>query len=112
VVGARHYREPLSVVREAVAAGRAVLLDVRDEAEWARGHLRDAIPVPLSHLRDRRRADDWTGRVPMDRPVYIHCGAVGRSLIAAAILPARGYEARPLKPGFEELARVGFPTAA
>jgi rhodanese-related sulfurtransferase len=108
VVGARHCREPLADVRAAVEAGRAVMLDVREQSEWDRGHLRGAVPVPLSVLRGRPPAE-WTPRLPAGRPVYVHCGAGGRSLIAAPVLAAQGYDARPLRPGFDDLVRAGFP---
>lgn len=107
VVGARHCREALADVRAAVESRRAVLLDVREQSEWDRGHLRDAVLVPLSVLR-RRPPAEWAARLPADRPVYVHCGAGGRSLIAAPTLAAQGYDARPLKPGYDDLVRAGF----
>lgn len=110
-VGQRHTLEPLADIRRAVEAGEATLLDVRETREWDAGHLRDAVLLPLSRLRSGVPEDELAARVPKGRPVYTYCGAGGRSLIAAAALKGHGYDARPLRPGFDELARAGFPVA-
>jgi len=112
VVGVRHCRDPVEDIRAAIQSGVAVMLDVRERSEWEQGHLRDAIFVPLSRLRSRKSIDEWKKQIPTDRPVYIHCGAGGRSLIAASILTAHGYDARALKPGFSALAVGGFPVSS
>ena len=111
-VGQRHTQVPLADVRRAVEAGEVTLLDVREVGEWEAGHLRGAVLLPLSQLRSGVPEAELTARVPKGRPVYTYCGAGGRSLIAAAALKEHGYDARPLRPGFDELARAGFPAAA
>jgi rhodanese-related sulfurtransferase len=111
VLGQRHTREPLAKVRRAVEAGEATLLDVREASEWEAGHLLGAVPLPLSRLLGGISGVELTARVPTGRPVYTYCAAGGRSLIAAASLEKRGYEARPLRPGFGELSAAGFPVA-
>jgi rhodanese-related sulfurtransferase len=40
----------LESVKEDLAAGKAVLLDVREAGEWNDGHLQDARPLPLSQI--------------------------------------------------------------
>lgn len=110
-VSQRHTREPLADIRRAVGAGEATLLDVREAREWDAGHLRDAVLLPLSRLRGGIPEDELVAAVPKGRPVYTYCGAGGRSLIAAAALAKHGYDARPLRPGFDELADAGFPVA-
>ncbi|MCE9563991.1 MAG: rhodanese-like domain-containing protein [Planctomycetes bacterium] len=112
VVGMRHCRDPLEDIRAAIQSGLAVMLDVRERSEWEQGHLRDAIFVPLSRLQSRKSVDEWKKQIPTDRPVYIHCGAGGRSLIAASILSGHGYDARALKPGFAALVGAGFPASS
>ncbi|MBA4190532.1 MAG: rhodanese-like domain-containing protein [Planctomycetaceae bacterium] len=112
VVGVRHTRDSLADVLAETQAGRAVLLDVRERSEWDRGHVLGAIFVPLSFLRERQSVAVWKKQIPTDRPVYIHCGAGGRSLIAASILAAHLYDARALKPGFDALVQAGFPAAS
>ncbi len=83
VVGVRHTRESLGDVRRSVAEKRAILVDVREVSEWDAGHLQDAVLLPLSRIRAGIRADDLTQLLPNDRPVYLYCGAGGRSLLAA-----------------------------
>src|SRR4051812_1063158 len=91
-VGRRHTREPLATIRHTVEAGEATLLDVREDYEWSAGHLRDAVLLPLSRLRGGIPADELAALVPKGRPVYTHCAAGGRSLIAAAALGKHGYD--------------------
>lgn len=112
VIGVRHTREPLGHVRHSVAENRAILVDVRELAEWDAGHLQGAILLPLSRIRAGITADDLTQLLPSGQPVYLHCGAGGRCLFAAGVLIKRGYDARPLKPGFDDLVRAGFTPAA
>ena len=109
VVGVRHCRDPLEEIQSAIQSGVAVMLDVRERSEWVQGHLQDAIFVPLSRLRSRKSVGEWKQQIPTDRPVYIHCGAGGRSLIAASILSSHGIDARALKLGFDVLVAEGFP---
>jgi phage shock protein E len=102
-------REPLQEVRAAVEGGKAALLDVRESAEWDQGHLKAARLFPLSVLKTAS-AGDVEKAVPKG-VVYLHCRAGARALTAARILKDHGYDARPLKPGFEELRRAGFEAA-
>ena len=43
-------RETLAIAQQRVAAGEAVLLDVRETADWERGHAACALHAPLSAL--------------------------------------------------------------
>jgi glyoxylase-like metal-dependent hydrolase (beta-lactamase superfamily II)/rhodanese-related sulfurtransferase len=63
-----------------------VVLDVRRETEFADGHVKDAVNIPLHEL-----ADPGT-MVNLDEPfnVYIHCGGGYRSVIAASLLKRQG----------------------
>lgn len=111
VIGVRHTRESLGHVRHSVAEKRALLVDVRELAEWDAGHVQGAIFLPLSRIRAGIPADDLARLLPNGQPVYLHCGAGGRSLLAAGALAKRGYDVRPLKPGFDDLVRAGFTPA-
>ncbi len=104
-----HNREPLQDVRKAVEGGSAVLLDVRESSEWEEGHLKAARLLSLSVLK-RASAEDVAKVVPKG-VVYLHCRSGARALTAAVLLKGHGYDARPLKPGFEELRRAGFEVA-
>jgi metal-sulfur cluster biosynthetic enzyme/rhodanese-related sulfurtransferase len=63
-----------------------LVLDVRTEAEFARGHIPRAKLVPVDELEDRLR------ELPdRDVPVLVTCAAGGRSLTACQTLAQHGY---------------------
>lgn len=108
----KHTKDSLDLVKKNVDDGKAVLIDVREPSEWNAGHLAQAILKPLKQLG--KRGGDPAAMmkdVPKDKIVYCHCRAGGRALMAANILKDLGYDVRPLKPGFSELLKAGFPEA-
>ncbi|MHB1422484.1 MAG: rhodanese-like domain-containing protein [Gemmataceae bacterium] len=111
VAAAEHTKDSLETVKKSVADNKAVLLDVREKAEWDDGHLRDAKLLALSDLRRGVKADDLARILPKDKPVYCHCASGRRCLQAADILIKHGYDVRPLKAGYKDLLRSGFETA-
>ncbi|PIC87288.1 pyridine nucleotide-disulfide oxidoreductase [Sporosarcina sp. P20a] len=64
----------------------AVIIDVREENEFAKGHLVNAVNIPLSQLRDRME------EVPKDVPVYVHCRSSQRSYNALMALQNSGFD--------------------
>lgn len=62
------------------------VLDVRQPAEWAAGHVPDAHHIPGGELVQR------VDEVPSDRPIAIYCGSGFRSSVAAGVLKAAGRE--------------------
>jgi rhodanese-related sulfurtransferase len=88
-----------------LAAGRVTVLDVRPRAEYAAGHIRDAIAAPLDELDE---VD-----VPPDAEVVAYCR--GPYCVyaddAVRLLRARGIRARRLDDGFPEWRRAGYPVA-
>lgn len=89
---------------ERVAAGDLVL-DVRETAEWAGGHLPGAIHIPYPDLR-RRMAE-----LPRDRPVLVYCASGVRSSLVASLLSADGRAVRNLRGGFAAWQRAGLDLA-
>lgn len=63
----------------------ALFVDVREENEFANGHLKNALNIPLSQLRERM------DEIPKDRPVYVHCRSAQRSYNAVMALINSGY---------------------
>lgn len=63
----------------------ATFIDVREENEFERGHLVNAINIPLSQLRER------VNEIPRDKPVYVHCRSGQRSYNAVRILQHLGF---------------------
>ncbi|SJZ48531.1 FAD-dependent oxidoreductase [Garciella nitratireducens] len=76
---------PVSKVRELVEKN-AFIVDVRERAEYEAGHLRNAINIPLSELRER------VDEIPKDIPVYLHCRSSQRSYNALMALQHMGFE--------------------
>ncbi len=66
----------------------AVLVDVREEAEYITGHARDAELLPVDEL-DAESADLVIG--PKDTPVLVYCRTGRRSREAAQKLEELGY---------------------
>jgi phage shock protein E len=114
VVGfsAEHTKDALSTVKENMATKKAVLVDVRDQDEWDRGHIVGASLSPLSKLRDAKGLEEALKQLPKDRILYTHCAIGVRSVHAAEILKKHGYDVRPLKPGYLDLVKAGFPDSA
>ncbi|MEI8317638.1 MAG: rhodanese-like domain-containing protein [Planctomycetia bacterium] len=110
-LAAEHTKDSLDLVKQSTAAGKAILVDVREEEEWVEGHVVDAKLVPLSTLVNGIPADELTKMLAKGKIVYVHCQAGGRCKKAADILAKSGYDVRALQPGFPDLEKAGFPTA-
>ncbi|MFJ9414575.1 rhodanese-like domain-containing protein [Streptomyces sp. NPDC101227] len=82
-----------------LAAERHQLIDVRNAAEFEAGALPGARNIPLATLRDQ--AD----HLDRDRPVVLYCRSGNRSVIAAALLEARGFgDVRDVVGGYQAAA--------
>lgn len=111
-VSAAWAAEPsLAEVRRSVQAGKAVLVDVREEAEWDNGHIAGAIHLPVGELSDGSDPQSRQTKLPKGKILYTHCVSGKRSAAAAEILGKLGYEVRSLKPGYKELLEAGFEKA-
>jgi hydroxyacylglutathione hydrolase len=64
----------------------ALVLDVRGEDEYARGHVEGALNIPYGELLDR------IDELPRDRPIATLCSGGKRSGLAASILQREGFE--------------------
>lgn len=77
----------LDTVRAALEAGTATVIDVREDSEWAAGHVPGAI-----HLGKGVLERDIERLVPdPDAPVILYCGGGYRSLLGADALQRMGY---------------------
>ena len=110
--------DPVDQVRSKVESKKAILVDVREQKEWDRGHIRGAVLLPMSRLvdweRDGMTAEEKAGLVkslPKGSVVYCHCAAGARALPGAEALRKLGYDARPLRSGYRALIDAGFPRA-
>ena len=84
----------------------AVLLDVREPAEWRAGHAPKARHIPLGDL-DRRRKE-----LPAGREIITVCRSGNRSARAAGILAADGHTVRNLTGGMRAWSAAGLPVVA
>ena len=82
-------------------AGEVLLLDVREDEEWAAGRAPEAVHVALSRL------DPST--IPDELPVVAVCRVGSRSAMAAQALAARGLEVANLAGGMKAWAAAGLP---
>jgi len=64
-----------------------VVVDVRKVTEFAEGHVKDAINLPLNDMTDVA----LIAQLEENQNIYIHSGNGYRSLIAASILKKEGY---------------------
>jgi hydroxyacylglutathione hydrolase len=63
-----------------------VVVDVRRETEFADGHLKDAVNLPLIDMNDPATMADFED----NQNLYVHCGGGYRSVIAASLLKKQG----------------------
>ncbi len=82
----------------------ALLLDVRESAEYAEGHVPGARLLPLSVLPAGMH------ELPRDQPVYVICQAGGRSAQAAELLTTAGVDARSVSGGTAAWIGSGRPS--
>lgn len=88
---------PLLDADAAARSGRQVL-DVRQDGEWAAGHLDEAVHLELGSLA---RAEE---QLPADQPVLAQCGHGERAMTAASLLAREGRDVAALAGGPDELA--------
>lgn len=94
-------------LRERLRAGDVVVLDVRPPAEYAAGHIRGAVSVPIGDLRARLQ--------DIDSGVHVVAYCRGSYCVyadeAVRLLVEAGREAARLEDGFPEWAAARLPVA-
>jgi rhodanese-related sulfurtransferase len=84
----------------------ALLLDVRDAAEYAKGHILGAKNVPLADLE--RRAAEFDKHKA--KPVIVNCDSGNRATRALSVLKARGFASvYNLDGGYGAWQQAGLP---
>ena len=108
-------KDSLEAVRKNVAEKKAVLVDVRSQEEWDKGHLEGSLFVPVTSLRKHSLDPAKLAKIlprKKDKVVlYTFCVVGMRAKQAGLILQQQGYQVRVLKPGYEELVEAGFKRA-
>ena len=91
-------------LKGAIDAG-AALIDVREESEYAEGHLPGAVNIPIRTLAQK------LDLVPQDKPVVVYCASGHRAAMANAALHLAGYDnVRVFPAGYGAWEAAGEPT--
>lgn len=102
--------EPVSrkELAQRLKAKTAIVLDVRPEDEFALGHVRGALNIPMDELK-RRLAE-----LPKNQEIVAYCRGTYcvLSFEAVALLRKRGFLVRRLEEGFPEWKAAGLATDA
>ena len=105
LAGARRIA-PLEAVR-LINDRNALIVDVRPPADFKKGHLMNAVNLPLSKI------DERIGELGKDksRPVLVYCALGGSSTEAARKIGQHGYtEVHPIRGGLDNWLASNLPT--
>lgn len=100
-------RPNAAAVRPLYQAG-ALFVDVRTDEEWAAGHLKTAIHLPVDQVSDK------AGSVLPDKtkPIVTYCRSGARAQKAAGILRELGYtHVTAMTGGYDDLKAAGYSVA-
>lgn len=79
---------------------RLVVVDVRKEIEFADGHVKDAVNIPLSEMTDPASM----ANIEDTHNLYVHCGSGYRSIIALSLLKRQGiHNGRNISGGWDKI---------
>ena len=106
-----HTKDTLATVKENVKAGKALIVDVREQNEWDAGHLAGAVHLPMTDLQDDAKLAELVKKLDKKKIIYTHCKAGGRALACGELLKEKGFDVRPLKAGYQTLVEGGFEKA-
>lgn len=91
-----------------VAEGTAVLVDVREPAEWSGGVAQPAVLCSLSDLRGDRTQWKKVLEANKDKELIVYCASGARSGVAASILRKEGFNVVNAG-GFSRWRNAGLP---
>lgn len=84
--------------------GKTAVIDVRKESEFAAEHIAEAYSKPLAYI------SDWIGTINQKEHFYLHCTGGYRSMVAASILKARGFDNfTEISGGFNSILKTSVP---
>ena len=83
------------------------IVDVRKPTEYEAEHVETAQNTPLEYLNDH------LAELPKEEEMYLHCAGGYRSMIAASILKARGFDkVVNVEGGFKAISETAIPKTA
>ena len=74
----------------------ALIIDLRDRKEYAKGHVQGAVNMPYAELEEKERFDFPKGKI-----LVLYCDRGGASLKLARHLGKLGYKTRSVIGGFQ-----------
>lgn len=84
-------------------SNETILIDVRKPGEFEAEHVKDARSIPLDFINDH------LSEFPKNQPFIIHCAGGYRSMMAASILKARGWDNfQEVEGGFNAISKTGI----
>ncbi len=84
----------------------AFLVDVRSQGEFADGHVKDAVNLPLNEMNDL----GLIANIEERDNLYVHCAGGYRSVIASSLLKRHGFHnIRNVIGGFEKIKEQKIP---
>jgi rhodanese-related sulfurtransferase len=83
--------------------GSVVLLDVREDDEWQRGHAPGALHIPMGEVPSR------IGEISPDATLFVVCQVGGRSQRVAQYVARNGYTPANVAGGMLAWAAAGRP---
>ncbi len=90
---------------EEIINDKVQIFDVRKPGEYSSEHIINVPSTPLDFINDH------ISEFPKDKPFYLHCAGGYRSMIAASILKARGYNhVIDVKGGFSAIKKTSIKT--
>lgn len=85
-------------------ASKPIVVDVRKPGEYKAEHVENALSVPLDFLNNQLH------ELPKDQPFILHCQSGYRSIIAASILKARGWDNfKEVEGGYKAISNTSVP---
>lgn len=86
----------LDAFKEMMESADPLLIDVREESEYADGHIEGAINIPIRTLAQN------LDKIPTDVPVMVYCASGHRAGMATSALRTLGYDnVRAYPPGWK-----------
>lgn len=71
------------------------ILDVREDLEWEKGHIKEATHIPLNSLRHR------LDEIPRGKEILVYCQVGVRGHIASSILRQKGFKVKNITGGYK-----------
>lgn len=94
--------EPDELMMDIAHDENLVVMDVRRPTEFADGHIKDAVNLPLNDLIDPASM----ANIEEDQNLYVHCGGGYRSVIAASLLKRQGiHNLRNVLGGWDKIKK-------